>query len=164
MLTVNADLSWNDYKKWDAFNFEFDRSLEFLGAARILSPENATESTLRLPLGMVDEWNVGIGFELHATSRLDLRAGVEIRDSVIPDDQRNIMAPFGGANLYSVGLGYKWSKTAQLDVSLSYVQAIEYIPANGSTNLNTDSLTNIIYNPYAGLDVNKNLFEPHLQV
>jgi long-subunit fatty acid transport protein len=106
---------------------------------------------------MTAEWNIGLGAEIHASSRLDLRAGVEIRDSVIPDNQRSIMAPFGGANLYSVGLGYRWSKSTELDVSLSYVQSIEYIPANGSSNANLDSLTNIIYNPYAGLDIKTSL-------
>lgn len=50
-LTLNADIGWTDYKQWDAFVFRFDRNLEFLNAARILSPDNATPNTLRLPLG-----------------------------------------------------------------------------------------------------------------
>lgn len=157
MLTLNADAGWTDFKTWQALEFEFDRALEFLGAARILSPENATQTSMKMPLGMTAEWNVGFGAEIHASSRLDLRAGVEIRDSVIPDNQRSIMAPFGGTNMYSVGLGYRWSKTTELDVSLSYLHSIEYIPANGSSNVNLDSLTNIIYNPYAGLDIKTSL-------
>lgn len=157
MLTMNVDIGWTDYRKWDALVFRFDRNLEFLGAAKILSPDNATSNSLRLPMGMTDVWNWAFGFELHASSRLDLRAGVEIRDSVVPDDQRNVMAPFGGANLYSVGMGYRWDRDTQVDMSLSYLQSIEYIPANGSCNLNCDNLTNIIYNPYAGLDVKTSL-------
>ena len=156
-LTVNVDVGWTDYKQWDAFVFRFDRNLEFLNAARILSPDNATPNTLRLPLGFTDQWNWGFGLEFHASSRLDLRAGVEIRDSVIPDDQRSIMAPFGGANLYSVGMGYKWDKDTEIDMNLSYLQSIETIPANTSCNINYDNITNIIYNPYAGLDVKTSL-------
>jgi long-subunit fatty acid transport protein len=155
-LTVNVDVGWTDFKQWDAFNLRFDRNLEFLGAARILST-NATQDTLSLPLGFTDQWNWGFGLEFHATDRLDLRAGMEIRDSVIPDDQRQILAPFGGANLYSVGLGYRWDRDTEIDLNLSFLQSIESIPANGSCNLNCDNITNIIYNPYAGLDVKTRL-------
>ncbi len=155
-LTLNADIGWTDFKQWDALNLRFDRNLEFLGAARILSP-NATKNTLSLPLGFTDQWNWAFGMEFHASNRLDLRAGVEIRDSVIPDDQRQILAPFGDANLYSVGLGYRWDKDTEIDLNLSYLQSIETIPANGSCNLNCDNITNIIYNPYAGLDVKTSL-------
>jgi long-subunit fatty acid transport protein len=155
-LTVNVDVGWTDFKQWDAFNLRFDRNLEFLGAARILST-NATQNTLSLPLGFTDQWNWGFGLEFHATERLDLRAGLEIRDSVIPDDQRQILAPFGGANLYSVGMGYRWDRDTEIDLNLSYLQSIETIPANGSCNLNCDNITNIIYNPYAGLDVKTSL-------
>lgn len=156
-LTLNVDVGWTDYSEWDALEFKFDRNLEFLNAARILSPENATPNTLRLPLGFKDQWNWAFGAEFHASSRLDLRAGVEIRDSVIPDDQRTIMAPFGGANLYSVGLGYRWDRDTQIDMNLSYLHSIEEIPADTSCNINCDGITNIIYNPYAGLDVKTSL-------
>ncbi len=156
-LTFNADLGWTDFKKWDAFRFKFDRQLEFLGAARILSPKNATSDSLNLQQGMVDIWNWGFGLEFHATSRLDLRAGVELRDSVIPDNQFSIMAPFGSAKLYSIGLGYQWSKKAVVDMNISYLQSIHFTPADGSCNLNCDNITNIVYNPYAGLDVKTSL-------
>jgi long-subunit fatty acid transport protein len=151
-----VDVGWTDFKQWDALNLRFDRNLEFLGAARILST-NATQNTLSLPLGFTDQWNWGFGLEFHATERLDLRAGVEIRDSVIPDDQRQILAPFGGTKLYGVGMGYRWDRDTEIDLNLSYLHSIETIPANGSCNLNCDNITNIIYNPYAGLDVKTSL-------
>ncbi|MDO3722534.1 outer membrane protein transport protein [Marinobacter sp. chi1] len=152
-LTLNADIGWTDFAQWDAFEFKFDRNLEFLNAARILSPENATPNSLRLPLGFKSTWNWGFGAEFHASSRLDLRAGVEIRDSAIPDDQMQVLAPLGDAKLYSLGMGYKWDRDTNVDLFLAYMQTIEYIPANGSCNVNCDNLTNIIYNPYAGLDI-----------
>jgi hypothetical protein len=42
-------------------------------------------------------------------------------------------------------------------MNLSYLQSIETIPANGSCNVNCDNITNIIYNPYAGLDIKTSL-------
>ena len=156
-FTVNADLGWTDFSKWDAFHLKFDRKLEFLGAAKILSPKNATDTSLSLPQGLTDIWNLGLGFEFKASSRLDLRAGVEFRDSVIPEDQRSAMTPFGSTNLYGLGMGYQWDKKTTIDANISYMISQEYIPADGSCNVNCDNLTNIIYNPYAALDVRTTL-------
>jgi len=156
-LTVNFDIAWTDFKTWNAFKFNFDRKLEFLSAAKILSPANATNTSLKLPLNFKSVWNQDLGLIFHASSRLDLRAGVQIRHSVIPKNQRSTFAPFGGANLYSVGMGYQWDKDTEINANISYIRSVEYIPANTSCNLNCTSLTNIIYNPYAGLDVKTSL-------
>lgn len=156
-LTMNVDVGYYDWSTFDALNLQFDRNLEFLGAAKILSPDNATSNSLSLPLNWTDEWNIGIGFEHHVTSRLDLRVGAEIRDSITPKDQRSLLGVFGDTILWGAGLGYKWDKDSVVDFHISYLQSVEYIPANGSCNLNCDNLTNIIYNPYAGLDVKTSL-------
>lgn len=67
------------------------------------------------------------------------------------------MNPFGGANLYSVGLGYRWDRNTEIDLSLSYMRSFEDIPAGTSCNVNCDHIQNIVYNPYAGLDVQTRL-------
>ena len=152
-LTMNVDVGYYDWSTFDALNLKFDRNLEFLGAARILSPDNATNNSLKLPLNWTDEWNVGIGLIHHVTPRLDLRFGADIRDSITPDDQRSLLGVFGDAIMWGAGFGYQWDRDTVLDAHISYMQSIEQIPANGSCNLNCDNLTNIIYNPYAGLDV-----------
>jgi len=156
-LTMNVDVGYYDWSTFDALTLKFDRNLEFLGAAKILSPDNATSNTLRMPLGMTEQWNLGVGLIHHVTPRLDLRLGADMRDSAIPDDQRNIMAPFGDTITWGAGFGYQWDRDTILDAHITYMQSIEYIEANGSCNLNCDNLTNIIYNPYAGLDVKTSL-------
>ena len=101
---IRADLSATQARV--SYQLERMHRLGSGAPSPVLSPQNATPNTLRLPLGFTDQWNWGFGLEFHASSRLDLRAGMEIRDSVIPDDQRQIMAPFGGANLwYGVSVG-----------------------------------------------------------
>lgn len=152
LLTVNADLGWTDYSSWDSFDFQFDRPLEFLGAARLLSP-NATATSLTLPLEYQDVWNLSIGLEQHVTTRLDLRMGIEFRDSPIPRNRRDTVAPLGDATLYSVGMGYKWDRDSTIDVSVGYMRSAVDIPANTSENANSTAINNIIYNPYAGLDI-----------
>ncbi|WP_344803623.1 OmpP1/FadL family transporter [Allohahella marinimesophila] len=151
-LTLNADLGWTDYSSWDAFDFTFDRPLEFLGAARLLSP-NATETTLTLPLEYQDVWNLALGAEFHATSRLDLRLGVEFRDSPIPRNRRDTAAPLGDATLYGAGLGYKWDRDSTIDVAIGYLRSAVEIPPNTSLNANSTAINNIILNPYAGLNI-----------
>jgi len=156
-LTFNMDVGWTDYSVWNSMVLKFDRNLEFLTAARLLSPSQATPNTMIIMMEYQDVWNWAFGVEFHATSRLDLRAGVEIRDSVIPDHRRDTMNPFGGANLYSVGLGYRWDRNTEIDLSLSYMRSYEDIPAGTSCNVNCDHIQNIVYNPYAGLDVQTKL-------
>lgn len=156
-VTANLDASWADFSVWDALNFSFDRSVEFASAARLLAPELATPNSLRFPLGMKDAWSWGLGFELHASDRLDMRIGVQSRSSVIPKDQRSIQAPIGKSYLYGAGMGYQWDKDTVVDMSLSFMQSIENIPANGSCNVNCDNISNVVNNPFAGLDIKTRL-------
>ncbi len=156
LLTVNFDVGWTDYSAWDAFLLKFDRELEFLNAARILSP-NATPTTLKIPLEYEDVWNVGFGIKQHITNRLDLHMGMEFRDSPIPDNRRESMAPLNDAKLYTMGLSYLWDRETRLTFNLSYMRSSEFIPADTSLNLNSESVLNIAYNPYAGLDVRTKL-------
>ncbi len=151
-LSLSADINWTDYSAWDKFLLEFDRNLEFLGAARLLSP-NATSNTLTIPLEYKDTWNWGFGLEHHLNSRLDLRMGIEFRDTPIPDHRRDVLAPLGEGVLYGAGIGYKWDRETQLDMNVNYFRSWEYIPAGTSENLNNTGIQNISYNPYAGLDV-----------
>ena len=44
-LQVNFDIGWTDYKVWDEFKFEFDRTISALKIAKILSA-NVTDSTV----------------------------------------------------------------------------------------------------------------------
>lgn len=155
-LSLSADVNWTDYSTWDKFLLEFDRNLEFLGAARLLSP-NATPNTLAIPLDYKDTWNWGFGLEQHVNPRLDLRLGIEFRDSPILDHRRDVLAPLNSGILYGTGIGYKWDRKTQLDLHLSYFRSWESIPAGTSENLNDTGIQNISYNPYAGLDVTTRL-------
>ncbi|WP_020409398.1 OmpP1/FadL family transporter [Hahella ganghwensis] len=156
LLTLNVDVGWTDYSEWDAFLLKFDRDLEFLGAARLLST-NATTNTLKIPLEYEDVWNWGFGLEQHITSRLDLRLGVEFRNSPIQDNRRDSLNPLNDTVRYGTGLSYQWDRDTVLDFHLSYLRSREFIPAGTSDNVNATDIQNIAYNPYAGTDVETNL-------
>ncbi|MFZ5722982.1 MAG: OmpP1/FadL family transporter [Pseudomonadota bacterium] len=149
---VNMDVGWSDYGKWQAFDVKFDRGVAALGLARLLAP-GVTSSSLRMPLMYESTWNFGMGVEWDFTDRLTMRFGYEPRSSAIPEDRRSPMVPINEAQLYGLGLGYKWDKDSQVDVTFSYLRSQDSIPANSSCAANCTGLDQIVYNPYAGLDI-----------
>ena len=152
-LTLNADMDYVDLSSQKYLELKFDRELEFLNAARILSPEKATPTSLKIGREFTDVWNLGYGATLHVNDRLDLRAGAQKRSTVIPKGAESLFSPIGDGTMYGVGLGYRWSKDTQIDMSLSRMKSTQNIPADSSCNINCTNITNIVYNPYAGLDV-----------
>lgn len=151
-LQVNFDVGWTDFGVWDAFNFEFDRTVEVLKIAKILVP-GTTNNSLSFPLSFNTRWNWGVGLEYSHTSRLKFRLGYEPRDSAVPDNKRNLLAPINTAKMYGAGLGYRFDRDTDIDLTLMHVVSKDTIPANTSTLLNSTAITNLVYNPYAGLDV-----------
>jgi len=149
--TLNVDATWTDWSQWEEFTFQFDRSLEMLTTARLLSGL-VTATSLTLPVGLKDTWHYGIGLTHHINSRLDVRFGLELRTSPAEKEVFGPV-PIGDMKLWGTGFGYKWDKRTDVGASLFYMQSTDYIPSNTSSNLNSTSLTNVIYNPYAGLDV-----------
>lgn len=94
-----------------------------------------------------------MGVQYDVNDRLQLRAGYEYRPSAIPKGQADILVPIGDANLYGLGLGYQWDKDTVIDVGFNYFVTKQSVKADNSCNLNCTGLDNLVYNPYAGLDV-----------
>ena len=122
-----------------------------LTTARFLS-NLVTSTSLTLPIGLEDTWHYGIGLTRHVNSRLDVRFGMELRTSPADKDVFGPI-PIGDMKMYGTGFSYKWDKQTKIGATLFYMQSTDYIPSNTSCNLNCTNLTNVIYNPYAGLDV-----------
>jgi long-subunit fatty acid transport protein len=166
---INYDLGWTDYDQWDNLLIEFDRSVSFLSAAKIMAPSLVTDTTLSQPLGFRSVWSHAFGFAYDLNSRVQLRAGYEPRESSIPDDRRSIMAPLGYATMYSMGMGYQWDKDSVIDLSIAFLESKETILAdsqadsdsgtftNSSDSLNRNCLTCTVTSAYPGLDVNTKL-------
>jgi long-subunit fatty acid transport protein len=151
-LQLNFDIGWTDYGAWDAFRFEFDRQLAVLQIARLLVP-GTTPTTLSFPLGFSSPWSWGVGMEYSHTSRLKFRLGYEPRKSAVPDNKRNALAPINAARMFGTGIGYKFDRDTDLDLTLMHLRSRDYIPAGSSTLVNATGINNVVYNPFAGLDV-----------
>lgn len=149
--TLNVDATWTDWSQWEEWTFYFDRTLEMLTTARLLSGL-VTGRSLTLPIGLRDTWHFGFGLTKHVNSRLDVRFGLELRTSPA---ERDVFGPLpvGDMKMWGTGFGYKWDKRTDISASIFYMQSDDYIPSNTSCNLNCTNLTNVIYNPYAGLNV-----------
>ncbi|MEE2731508.1 MAG: outer membrane protein transport protein [Pseudomonadota bacterium] len=150
---VNVDAKWTDWGVWDGLKIEYDQKQEFNGIAAGLAPEYATDDTLIIPRHYESTWNLAFGVEHQYSDRLTLRFGWEPRKSSIPDDKQGLLLPFGDANLYSFGFGYDWREGKHFDFAFGYLRAEADIPANSSTNSNSEATSDILYNPYAGLDI-----------
>lgn len=151
-LQFNVDAVWADYKEWDAFNIVFDRSSAVLSLARLFSP-GSTSTQLSYPLNFQSTWNLAFGAAYDLTGRIQLRAGYEPRASAIPEDRRSPMVPINEARYYSLGLGYKWDKDTDIDLGIGMLHSKDEIPANTSCAANCTGIDNVVYNPYAGLDI-----------
>ena len=150
-FTLSMDATWTDWSEWDEFVINFDRSLELLTTARLLSTL-VTETSVTLPVGLKDTWHYGFGLTQHLNSRLDIRYGLELRKTPVSPDVFGPV-PIGDMKTWGIGFGYKWDKKTHVSANMFYTQSVDYIPSNTSCNLNCTNLTNVIYNPYAGLDV-----------
>ncbi len=148
----NVDAVWVDYKKWDAFNFGFDKATAVTALARLFSP-GSTPTSLAFPLGFQSTWNLAFGMQYDLTGRIQLRAGYEPRASAIPDDRRTPMVPINEARYYSLGLGYRWDKDTEIDLAIATLRSRDNIPADSSCLANCTGIENVVYNPYAGLDI-----------
>lgn len=151
-LQFNVDAVWADYKEWDSFDFTFDRSSAVLSLARLFSP-GSTSTRLSYPLNYQSTWNLAFGASYDLTGRIQLRAGYEPRASAIPEDRRSPLVPINEAKYYSLGLGYKWDKDTDIDLGIAQLRSKDEIPANTSCAANCTGIDNVVYNPYAGLDI-----------
>lgn len=154
-VQVNVDVGWTDWDEWESLDIQFDRSLSVLQVAKLLS-NNITPNSISMPIGFQSSWNWGVGVQYDATDRLQLRLGYEPRTSAIPDDKRNPMVRINNAQLFGMGLTYKFDPDTEIDLTYAHLRSRDQIPANTSSMANETGVGNILYNPYAGLDISTN--------
>lgn len=148
---VNLDASWDEGEKLDKVTVQFDQQIDMLKMLRMFGETDP--SKLNIKLGGESKWSWGLGLQFMATDRLTLRAGYENRKSSIPLSQLSLAAPLPDMIGKSLGIGYVTKKGTHIDLTYSYLHGTFNVPAEGSCNLNCSNFFNVVYNPYAGLDV-----------
>lgn len=149
----NFDLKWSGYSDWNNMTIEFDKELDLLRIAKNFAPNGATDHSIILDRGYRDTWSYATGVQYDVNDRLQLRAGYEFRPSAIPKSKADALVPIGDANLYGLGMGYRWDKDTTIDLGFNYFVSKQTIKAGQSCNLTCTGIDNLVYNPYAGMDV-----------
>ena len=151
-VQVNFDVGWTDNKKWNEFLINFDRSIGALSIAKLLT-NDITENSVRFPLGLQSSWSWGVGIQYDANDRLQLRLGYEPRPSAVPTNKRNTLIPINAGQIFGMGLTYRFDEDTDIDLTYAHMRSKDSIPANTSSFANQTGVNNLIYNPYAGLDI-----------
>jgi len=151
-LQFNVDANYTDWGTWDAMTIKFDQSIKLLEMARMFGIADSTQ--LRMPRGYKSVLHFSYGMQAAVSDKLTLRFGYEPRKSSVPLDKIDLVVPMPDTKLYSVGLNYKIDSNSDISLAASYMTGDFHAPARSSCNLNCDNFFNIVYNPYAGMDVN----------
>lgn len=152
MVQLNVDASYARWSEWDALRFQFDQSIKLLEVARLYGIPDSGK--LVIPRGYKSLVNFAYGLQLFPFDRLALRFGFEPRKTSVPNDKIDLLAPLPNTKLLSAGLNFKVNKNLDISVTGSYMKGRYNVPANTDCNLNCSNFLNIIYNPYAGQNVN----------
>ena len=149
------DAGWSDWKKWDQLTFHFDQNVNLLDMARLFG--QADSSKLTIPRGYRSVWSYGTGLQLDVYDGVKLRLGYEPRRSSVPANKIDLIAPMPDLRVKSIGISYQLHDGMKLESAFSYAKGRFNAPAGTDCNLNCDNFFNVIYNPYAGLDVSGTL-------
>ena len=160
-LKVNFDVKWTDYSAWDSLDFEFSDNVDFLSVSNIVykfgpslgDGDNADPNVMRIKRKYESVWSWAIGMEYQYNDNLVLRCGYEPRESAIPDDRVDLLAPIAYADLYTFGAGYQLDAYSKVDMAFGYLVSDFDAPAGTSENMNSTEVGRVVYNPYAYLDV-----------
>lgn len=159
---MNFDLGWTNWKRWDKLTVEFDQPIALLQTASLFGVQDS--SKLVLKRGYRNTITKGVGVQYQPTEKVTLRAGYENRPSSVSPSVFDLIAPLPDMQLFGVGMGYKFDKNSSVDVGASLVRGTFNIPAGQSCNMNCSDFFNLIYNPYAGLNVRGDMYIRYLGV
>ena len=151
----NFDAGWTDWAKWNQLTFQFDQQVSLLDMARLFGQADSTK--LVIPRGYRSVWSYGTGLQFDVWDGVKLRLGYEPRKSSVPTNKIDLIAPMPQLPIKSIGLSYEMKNGMKLETGFSYAKGRYNVPANTDCNLNCTDFFNVIYNPYAGLDVSGTL-------
>ena len=150
-LQLNMDVSYTDWAKWDAFQFKFDQDIYLLQMAHLFGVPDSTKIVVNQ--GLKNVFSFGYGVQYDVTPKLSLRLGYEPRKSSIPGNKISVLTPLPDTVVRSIGARIKLEKDTEINLAFSYMSGSYSVPARSNCNLNCDHFFNIVYNPYAAMDV-----------
>lgn len=156
-LKLMTDMHWTEGSVNKYLGVHFDQDMQVFQFIRILGYSGGSRS-LVAELNMKNTLHFSYAAEFQALDWLSLRCGYEGRESSVRDDYFTLLAPFPDLHIYAAGAGVTFKNGLQIDFGGSYICNKGYkIPNNSSKQLNSTNFTDIVYNPYAGLNYEQDL-------
>jgi long-subunit fatty acid transport protein len=163
-----VDANWADWEAWKTQTIVFDRDMPLLQLARLMGYTGGNRQMV-VQNGFKNEVHLTYGVELNPSGPVTLRLGYEDRPTSNSENYFG-MLPLGDLKIYSIGIGLDKSKEAPprkikglsdllhqmlapdlLDLGFSYITSDYKVNFNQSKNFNSTNFTDMIYNPFAGL-------------
>lgn len=171
-VTFTCDAHWTDWEAWPEFRIDFDQKIQMFRFARMLGYTGGPK-TMVVNWGFENTWHLSYGLEIRPIKKLALRLGYEPRPTSVPDEKFGPM-PFSDIKIYSAGIGLvvedhpkpkpdglhgvlkQIQHPTAIDLTVTLVKFDDkHVGFDESTNLNSTNFTNIVYNPYAGLETDQ---------
>ncbi len=155
-LSILCDLNWAQWSARTEDRMVFDQDMQALQFATLLGYQEGARDFV-LKRNLEDSLNFGIGLEITPLDWLTLRLGYEKRLSSVSPEYFDTIWNFPDWDCYSAGLGIGFKNGLTIDLAASYLKSDTVgINVNESAHMNNTEFTNVIYNPYAGLDYEQN--------
>jgi len=153
-LRLMFDLHWADWSVQKEQRIHVDQRIQALRQAKLMGYTEGDQD-LVIKNEFEDTIHGSFGVEYQLSEKLALRGGYSFRPTSVQDRLRDVLANvFPDLHFFGAGAGLTLPNNHQIDLGLGFLyQPSNKIPNNSSINLNSTDFTNIIYNPYAGLDV-----------
>ncbi len=151
-INLMFDVKWANWSVIQQDNFRFDQPIQLLRVAK-MSGYTGGNYNLKLNRNFKDTLDWAVGIEYMLNDKITLRAGYEWRDSPVRDNLFDLLYALPDLHFFGVGVSIKLPKKITLDVGAAYLFNKGYkVPDNSSKNLNSNVFTDVVYNPYAGLN------------
>lgn len=148
---VMCDLVWTDWSVRHKEHWEFNGNPQLLQIAAALGSGEPTDRFV-MKRSWEDTYEIRVGTEVDTADWLALRLGYHYRPSGIQEKYWDNHWPVIDWHVFSLGAGVKVCERGTLDLAYSFAWGDNWdVEHNESRNLNTSG--DIIYNPYAGDDV-----------
>lgn len=168
-VTFTCDANWTQWSAWPTLEIDFDQRMQFFRFVKLLGYTYG-DKKMKIVMDYKDTWHLSYGLEIRPVKKLAFRFGYEPRPTSVRDDKFGPM-PLNDMDIFSAGInlvvedkpkpkpdglhGLLKQLQHPTEIDLCYAQVRikdKTVPNNTSTNLNSTTFTDIVYNPYAGLD------------
>jgi len=168
-IKLLVDANWTDWESWKTQTIVFDRDMALLQLAKLSGYQGGSRAMV-VQNGFKNEVHLSYGVELNPSGPVTLRLGYEYRPTSNSENYFG-MLPLGDLKIYSIGIGLDESKKApprkikglsdllhqmlapdRLDLGFRYITTDYKVNFNQSKNFNSTNFTDMIYNPFAGLE------------